>query len=67
MYLRREDSIDVLYPHVGMDLIYLSDSPNWVRQGRYLVVRHSQFGRDKYVIRLMSVFIQMVAAAMNTL
>jgi len=23
-------SIDVSYPHVGMDSIWLSDSPNWV-------------------------------------
>jgi hypothetical protein len=26
----RGDSIDVSYPHVGMDSIWLSDSPNWV-------------------------------------
>jgi len=28
------DSIDVSYPHVGMDVIWLSDSPNWVWQVR---------------------------------
>jgi hypothetical protein len=38
MYLWHGDSIDVSYPHVGMDITSLSDSPNWVRQGRYLVV-----------------------------
>jgi hypothetical protein len=32
------DSIEVSYPRVGMDITSLSDSPNWVRQGRYLVV-----------------------------
>jgi len=42
MYLRRGDSTDVLYPHVGMEIIWLSDSSNWMRQGQYLVVRHSQ-------------------------
>ena len=26
----RGDSIDVSYPHVGMDSIWLSDRPNWV-------------------------------------
>jgi len=44
MYLRRGDSTDVSYAQVGMDIICLSDSFNWVRQGRYLVVRQSQLG-----------------------
>jgi len=57
----------MLYPHVGMD--------------GYLVVRQSQLGeatalvgcqtvpigRDKYVICLMSLFVHMVAAAVDTL
>jgi len=60
-------SIYMSYPHVGMD--------------GYLVVRQSQLGeattlfgcqtvpigRDKYVIRLMSLFVHMVAAAVDTL
>jgi hypothetical protein len=64
-----------------MDIICLSDSPNWVRQGHYLHVRQSQLGearslfgcqtvpigRDKYVIHSVSLFIHMVAAAVNTL
>ena len=55
------------YPHVGMD--------------GYLVVRQSQLGearslfgcqtvpigRDKYVIRSVSLFVHMVAAAVDTL
>jgi hypothetical protein len=72
LYLRCGDSIDVSYPHVGMDITLLSDSPNWVRQGWYLVVRQSQLGEarmvfgcqtvligcDKYVIHSVSLFIQ---------
>ena len=64
-----------------MDIICLSDSPNWVRRGHYLRVRQSQLGeakslfgcqtvpigRDKYVIRLMSLFVHMVATAVDTL
>jgi hypothetical protein len=63
----QRDSIHISYPHVGMD--------------SYLVVRQSQLGeettlfgcqivpirRDKYVIRLMSLLIHMVAAAVDTL
>jgi len=30
VFKAREASIDVSYPHVGMDSIWLSDSPNWV-------------------------------------
>jgi len=51
MYLSRGDSIDVSYPHVGMNVIGLS----------------VPIGRDKYVIRLMSLFVHMVAALVDTL
>ena len=30
VFKARRGSIDVSYPHVGMDIIWLSDSPNWV-------------------------------------
>ena len=30
VFKARGGSIDVSYPHVGMDCIWLSDSPNWV-------------------------------------
>jgi hypothetical protein len=30
VFKARGGSIDVSYPHVGMDSIWLSDSPNWV-------------------------------------
>lgn len=30
MDLNQEDLIDVSYPHMGMDDIWSSDSPNWV-------------------------------------
>jgi len=38
MNSRHGDSIDVSYPHVGMDITSLSDSPNWVGQGCYLFI-----------------------------
>jgi len=71
----------VSYPQVGMDIIFLSHSPNWVWQGHYLRVRQCQlgeerslfgcqtvaFGRDKYAIHSVSLFVRMVAAVVNTL
>jgi hypothetical protein len=42
----------VSYPHVGMD--------------GYLFVRQSQLG-DEYVIRSVSLFVHMVAPAVNTM
>jgi hypothetical protein len=67
MYLKRKEVQFMSYPHVGID--------------GYLVVRQSQMGatttlfgcqtvpigRDKCVIRHMSLFVQMVAAAVHTL
>jgi len=34
MYLRHGDSIDVFYSQVVLEIISVSDSANWVMQGR---------------------------------
>jgi len=55
------------YPHVGMDG-YLVVTQSQLGEARSLFgCQTVPIGRDKYVIRSVSLFVHMVAAAVNTL
>jgi len=66
MYLKRKEvQLICRMPTWEWTVTWLSDSPNWVRQGR--ICLSVPIGCDKCVIRSVSLFVHMVAAAVDTL
>jgi len=55
------------YPHVGMDGYLVVRQPQFGEATTLFGCQTVPIGRDKYVIRLMSLFVHMVAAAVDTL
>jgi hypothetical protein len=68
MYLKAQrGSIDMSYPHVGMDCYLVVIQSQLGESNMLFGCQTVPIGRDKYVIRSVSLFVHMVAAAVDTL